>query len=491
MADTHCTFEKQYMTGQLETRYQVLNAALASAGQAHVFAYWNELPEDRKAQLLDDLECINLQQLPRLCQLVIEPGPEQTVSKGIKPATVFSRHSVSVDTINRGRALLAEGKVAALTVAGGQGTRLGFDGPKGAFQISPIKNKSLFQLFAESILATERRYETRIPWYIMTSPSNDEATRAFFGEHRFFGLTQDRVSFFRQGVMPSFDPDGRILLEQKHRVALSPDGHGGTLLAMATTGVLTSMAAQGIEYISYFQVDNPLVMCLDPVFIGLHAEGGSDMSSKAVPKADDFERVGNFISIDGRLEVIEYSDLSDEFARARNEDGSRKFDAANIAVHILSRTFVERLTADQTSFALPWHTAKKKVPHIDLNTGRRFEPTEPNAVKLESFIFDALPLAANSILLETTREEEFSPVKNNSGIDSVETSRRDQNRRAARWLEAAGLTVPRDDHGEPSGTFEISPLTALEAEYLVQRAESGDIRLPQSLSHGADYYLED
>lgn len=415
-------------------------------------------------------------------------GPERIASDKIEPATVISRSSISEDIIDHGRSILAAGKVAALTVAGGQGTRLGFDGPKGAFPISPVKRKTLFQLFAEAILATERRYETRIPWYVMTSPSNDEQTQAFFSERRFFGLSPHRVRFFQQGVMPSFDPAGRILLEEKHRVALSPDGHGGTLLAMAKTGTLADMTARGIEHISYFQVDNPLVTCLDPLFIGLHAQRNADMSSKAVPKADDLECVGNFVVKNGRPAIIEYSNLLDEFAHARNEDGTRKFDAANIAIHILSRRFVERLTADRTAFALPWHLAKKKVPHVDLDTGERVDPAEPNALKLESFIFDALPLADHSVLLETSRADEFSPVKNMTGIDSVETSRRDQNRRAAQWLETAGLAIPRDEQDEPKGMFEISPLAALDAVHLKERLGSESVRLPEAEK---DFYLGD
>jgi UDP-N-acetylglucosamine/UDP-N-acetylgalactosamine diphosphorylase len=319
----------------------------------------------------------------------------------------------------------------------------------------------------------------------MTSPANDIATREFFQQRAYFGMKPEDVTFFQQGVMPAFDRNGKILLDDKHRLALAPDGHGGSLLALARTGMLADMAQRGIDYISYFQVDNPLVMCIDPVFVGLHAASGADMSSKALPKADDLERVGNFAMAGTKQVVIEYSDLPSELAHARNADGTRTFDAGSIAIHLLSRAFVQRLTADAASFALPWHTARKKVPYMDQATGRRVEPGEPNAVKLESFVFDALPLAENPVVMGTSREEEFSPVKNATGVDSVETARRDMSRRAARWLESAGFRVPRNSTGEPDGVFEISPLLAAEGEHLAQCG----LR-QRTFSRGAEHYLE-
>lgn len=478
------------MADPINERYEALNPSLLAAGQDHVFAFWPELSSDQKHQLLDDLGRIDIGRLAELRRIVLGADASPAPPTDLEPATVIPRESVGREIVERGRVLLAAGKVAALTVAGGQGTRLGFDGPKGAFPVSPVANKTLFQLFAESILATGRRYGSPITWYIMTSPQNARATRSFFQSHRFFGLSQEHVRFFPQGVMPSFDPMGRILLSDKHRLALSPDGHGGSLLALASTGTLADMAARGIEQISYSQVDNPLVACLDPVFIGLHDVHGSDMSSKTLPKADDLERVGNFALVGGRLTVIEYSDLPEALAHAKNKDGSRRFDAANVAIHILSRSFVERLTAEASGFALPWHAAKKKVSCVDPSTGERIDPTAPNAVKLEAFVFDALALARSPILAGTSRAEEFSPVKNKTGVDSVETARRDMSRRAARWLEHAGMKVPRDARGEPTASYEISPLVALDAEELAERAAAGG-RLPaEAPAAGEDFYLE-
>lgn len=458
------------MPTSLEERYEKVRIACEAAGQGQLLRYWSELTEPQRAELLDDLERIDFAPIPNLIEQYVRRAPSLAHGHRLEPAPVVHRPDpIKPDeptrrAIARGEELLRAGKVAALTVAGGQGTRLGYDGPKGCFRISPVRRKPLFQLFAEQIAAAGRRAGRDVRWYLMTSPGNDAATQAFFREHSFFGLRPEQVVFFQQGVMPAFATDGKVLLDEKHRVALSPDGHGGSLLAMASRGILADMARHGIELISYFQVDNPLVRCVDPLFLGLHDLRGAEMSSKMVPKVDDKERVGNFATADGRVIVIEYSDLPDELAVARNPDGTRRFDAGNIAIHALSRRFVERLTHDPKHFALPWHRAEKKVPCIDLATGRRIEPTTPNAVKLEAFIFDALPLSdAPSVLLETDRAEEFSPVKNATGVDSVDTAQRDMTRRAARWLEAAGVRVPRRSDGEPTVPIEISPLRAMDA----------------------------
>lgn len=465
-------------------RLERLRAAFEGVGQGHVFAFWEKLGEPERKELLDDLEGINVAELPSLSALAVSGGASHPAEK-LDSVEVTARDAVSGDALVLGQKAMASGQVAALTVAGGQGTRLGLDGPKGALPISPVRRKTLFQLFAESLLATDRRYGCATSWYVMTSPANDTQTRTFFSAHRFFGLAPERVKFFKQGVMPAFDRSGKILLDQPHRAALSPDGHGGTLLALAHSGMLADMAAHGVEHISYFQVDNPLVYCLDPAFIGLHAQSGSEMSSKAVPKANDLEKVGNFVRADGKSVVIEYSDLPPALAQARNSDGSRKYDAANIAVHILSRRFIERLTANPAAFALPWHRAEKKVPYFDLASGRRIEPDKPNAIKLESFIFDALPLANRTVVMETSREEEFSPVKNPTGVDSVETAQRDMSRRAARWMRAAGFDIPKDADGEPSGRFEISPLYALDAGQFLERSPA-----KRPIPSGESIYVE-
>jgi UDP-N-acetylglucosamine/UDP-N-acetylgalactosamine diphosphorylase len=365
------------------------------------------------------------------------------------------------EAIELGEKLISQGKVAGLVVAGGQGTRLGFDGPKGDFPISPIKQKTLFRLFAETIQAVTQRYGATCPWYVMTSPMNHAQTVAIFKADNHYGLDAKDVFLFQQGTLPNFAFDGRILLEDKARIARSPDGHGGCIRALARSGALADMAHRGVEYLSYWQVDNPLVRLFDPLFLGLHALDGAEMSSRAVIKNSPKEKVGNFCLVDGKVTVIEYSDLPDELAEKRCPDGSLVFELGSIAIHIISTRFAEKLNVED--YSLPLHRAVKKIPHIDLQ-GNRVEPKQPNGVKLESFIFDALPLARESVILDIVRSEQFAPVKNATGEDSVETTRRMMVERAAAWLESAGVKVPRKPDGSVDCTIEIAPSFALDKE---------------------------
>lgn len=461
----------------IQQRYEAHRRRLEAAGQQHLLAFWPRLNEAQRAELLADLDLIDLDRCRGLIETHVRNRPAVTGPGRIEPPACYPGEPAAdqVDLYERARRAgvnaIRGGKVAAFTVAGGQGTRLGYDGPKGAFAISPVRNAPLFQLFAESLLGVERRWGRRPRWYIMTSLANHDATRGFFEEHAFFGLSPTDVVFFQQSEMPAFLPDGRIALATPHRVALSPDGHGGSLWALARSGALDDMRQRGIDTISYFQVDNPLVRTIDPLFVGLHRLTESEMSSKAVHKAHDTERVGVFCVVDGRLAVIEYSDLPAELASARNPDGTRRFDAGNIAVHVIDRAFVERLTAPGASVSLPWHRAEKRVAAVDA-TGQVVTPAEPNAVKLEMFVFDAIPLARNPLVLYTQRAEEFSPVKNAEGDDSPATARRDLVRRAALWLESCGRPVPRGPDREPRVPIEISPLVALDRADLAARAET-------------------
>jgi len=283
-------------------------------------------------------------------------------------------------------------------------------------------------------------------------------------------------------MMPAFDLDGKILLAEKDSLALSPDGHGGSLRALAKSGALADMHKRGIEHLSYFQVDNPLVHCIDPLFLGLHDLSGSEMSGKTIPKASALEKVGNFVIADGVLQVIEYSDLPQELAMQKNPDGSLRFNAGSIAIHALRVSFIERLNAGG-QLKLPWHRAEKKVPFVD-EKGNEVKPDKPNAVKLEQFVFDAIPLAKNAIVYTTDRGEEFSPVKNADGSDSPATSRRDQVRRAARWLSEAGVSVAMKN-GEPDASIEISPLLASSDEQLRLRKLS-----MRQIAGGQSVYLD-
>jgi UDP-N-acetylglucosamine/UDP-N-acetylgalactosamine diphosphorylase len=267
------------------------------------------------------------------------------------------------------------------------------------------------------------------------------------------------VFIFQQGTLPNFNFDGKILLADKDKIACSPDGHGGSLKAIYNSGALEDMKRRSIEFISYWQVDNPLINIFDPLFIGLHALDEAEMSSKALVKTGPFEKIGNFCLVDGKVTVIEYSDFPDKLAEKRNAEGSLVFELGSIGIHIINRSFVEKL--NEKGISLPLHRAEKKIPHID-SQGKFVEPKQPNGVKLESFIFDALLLALKSIILQTIRSEEFAPVKNASGVDSVEITKRMMVDRAANWLESAGINVPRKADGSADCLLEIAPSFALE-----------------------------
>jgi len=450
-----------------------IRKSLEQYGQAHLLAFYDELPPDRQAALLEQLAGLQLDQLDVAIRQYVLQRPQIKLPERIEPVPVISPSLAERQQLDearrRGLELIAAGKVAAFVVAGGQGTRLGYEGPKGCLEATPVAHKSLFQVFCEQILAAADRAGAAIPFYVMTSPVNDVAVRAFFRQHEYFGLDEEDVFFLVQGTMPAIGFDGKILLAEKDRLALSPNGHGGCFKALADSGALEDMRRRGIELISYFQVDNPLVRCVDPLFLGLHDLQGAEMSAKCLPKRDPLERLGNLCLVDGKVTVIEYSDMPEDLARATRPDGRLRFSAGSIGVHVISRSFAERLTRDGRA-ALPFHRAEKKVPCID-REGRRVVPDQPNAVKLEMFVFDALPLAEGAVVLETSRCEEFSPIKNKTGPDSLATSLHDQVRRAATWLEAAGVKVPRDADGQVAAAIEISPLFADSAEELARKID--------------------
>ena len=356
------------------------------------------------------------------------------------PATI-EQEELYAQAYQHGEELIRSGKIAAFTVAGGQGTRLGYDGPKGTLPVSPIKNKPLFQLFAEQIRGVAEKYETVIPWYIMCSPLNLEATISHFEENSYYGLAKEDIKFFAQGVMPATDFEGNLLLASEDSLALSPNGHGGSLKALIDSGSIKDMADREIQHVSYFQVDNPLVSTINPLFIGLHDLQKSDMSSRSLTKTGPFEKLGNFVSIGDRISIIEYSDLPEEKALEKDESGQIKYRAGSPAIHILRRDFIEQFASGEIK--LPYHRAEKKVAHVDQN-GQLVTPDQPNAVKFETFVFDALPFAKNPLILEADREEEFSPVKNMTGVDSLESSRADQIQKAKNWILKAGHKYRED-----------------------------------------------
>jgi UDP-N-acetylglucosamine/UDP-N-acetylgalactosamine diphosphorylase len=473
------------MTTRTDDRLAALAPALDAAGQGHLARWCEALEGEARDRLLEDLASIDLELVARL---VRGEGLHQEASGDLAPPeTVDASDPAALERRTAGEALLREGKVAAFTVAGGQGTRLGWNGPKGTFPATPVTGRPLFRVFAEQILATEQRFGGGpIAWYVMTSPANDAETQSFFRDNNDFGLAAGQVRFLVQGTMPSVDEAGRILLAATDRVALAPDGHGGSIRALHESGALAEMRSRGVEQISYFQVDNPLVRILDPLFLGFHAadpRSSGEMSGKMVPKRNSGEKVGVFCRREGRTGVVEYSDLPADLAESIDGDGRLRFRAGNIAVHAISVAFAERLAGGEDGFGLPFHRARKKVPHLDLASASPVDPTTPNAIKFETFVFDAMPLAERALVMETSRLEEFAPIKNAEGEDSPASSREAQSERAAAWLETRGVKVARHPDGRVAATIEIQPRTALCAADLATQA------LPDRIDPGSEVVI--
>ncbi len=468
-----------------------LRARLDSIGQGHLLRFVDELTDDQRSGLLAQIAGLDLEKLPALIGAYVTSKPDLAPTGDLAPAPLYAADGTvggggtwdRAEAYAAGEAIIKAGKVACFTVAGGQGSRLGIDGPKGKYPGGAVTGAPLFKIFADGVLASRKRFGADIPWYIMTSPINHDETVAFFEEHAYFGLPKNDVIFFSQGVMPSFGMrSGKVLLSDQHTVATNPDGHGGSLKALYTSGAIDDMKKRGIEQISYFQVDNPLVRAVDPVFIGLHTtapHSSGQMSTKVVRKTDPEEKVGVLALAGGKMTAIEYSDLPEDLANELAPDDTLAYSAGNIAIHAISVAFVEQLNTSAGGFALPFHRAEKKIPCLDPASGEPVDPVEPNGIKLETFVFDAIPLAERSLVLETLRVEEFAPIKNAQGNDSPESSRMLQTERAARWLRACGVKVPLRKDGAPDCTLEITPLTALDPEDLKHA------QLPEKIEPGA------
>lgn len=443
-----------------------LRQRLRAFGQDHVLAYWDQLADNERRSLLEQIQAIDLEQLHKLHQQ--RDGTYSLPSaERIQPVPVVQLGGDTGIPRQRGEEALRRGEVAALIVAGGQGSRLGFEHPKGMYPIGPVSNKCLFQIHAEKVLALGRRHGRHIPFLVMTSPATHAETEAFFAEHRNFGLPGDSVHFFCQGTMPALDlATGRLLLEAKGRLFTSPNGHGGTLTALADSGLLDRLERQGIQQVFYFQVDNPLVKVADPVFLGHHLQADAEVSSKVVRKQGPTDKLGNLVLIDGRCSIIEYSDLPEALARQTDAQGQLRIWAGSPAIHWFSVPFLKRVT--QGEARIPFHIARKKVPCLGPH-GQLVEPEKENALKFEMFIFDVLPLAERWTVVETTRPEEFVPLKNATGPDSPETVQQALSDLAGAWLEKAGVRVPRRGDGGVAVPLEVSPLYALDEEELAAK----------------------
>ena len=427
---------------------------LAENGQEQVLRFWKQLKSPQRKALLSQIAMLDFAMLTRMRGL-LKPSAAIAQEEPIAPNVVEWTPELYAKAFRLGEKELAKGRVAVLLVAGGQGSRLGFDGPKGAYPIGPLSDQPLFYFHARKILALSKRYQARIPFYVMTSDVNHAATVACFQKNKFFGLPQEDVIFFVQGMLPALDQDGKIMLDRPDHIFLSPDGHGGTLTALAKNGCLADMKARGIRSVFYFQVDNPMVEIADPAFIGLHAMEKADISLKLVAKRDPHEGVGMVVKRGSVFSMIEYSELTEEQATRRKSNGDLYFKYGSVAIHVFSRAFLER----ESKKKLPLHIAHKKVPYV-ADDGTVVKPTSPNACKFEKFIFDVLPDAKRVVNLAFDRAEEFSPVKNAEGADSPASCRHDMQAKWRRWVG-----IPEDS----PIPIEIDPAYARTADELREK----------------------
>ncbi len=457
-----------------------LRQTLADHGQSHLLGHWDRLNPGEKARLHAQLSQIDWelydelaasgfdadQELQEQRELGLQAQPPAALRLGEDYQS--STHSFTrADAIAAGKRAVAAGEVAQMIVAGGLGTRLGFDQPKGMFPLGPLSNRPLFQILLEQILAISRANGRSIPLYIMTSPATHEATESFLREQRWFGLPQNDVRLFCQSTLFALDTKTkRLLLDGPGSLFVGPDGHGGMLEAFAKSGALADAKAGGIKHLCYGQIDNPLTSICDPLLVGGHLLAKSELTTQVVAKRDPMERVGNVVSVAGQMRMIEYIHFPREIAAQTNPDGSLKFWAGNVAVHVFDLAFLDRLS--QWKRPLPLHWALKKVPYID-EQGILVEPDQPNAWRFERFIFDLLPLARNALVVEAVREEVFAPVKNAAGekTDTAATSQKLMSDLYRSWLCAAGAKVADDV------TVEINPLYARDAEELANRLPLG------------------
>jgi UDP-N-acetylglucosamine/UDP-N-acetylgalactosamine diphosphorylase len=440
-----------------------LTARLSSLGQAHLLQFWPQLDPARRDRLIEAVTALDWDQIPLMRRLIDDPPA--AAAGPIAPAPVASldagqRRRATAE----GEAALRAGKVAVLLVAGGQGSRLGFDGPKGAFSIGPISGASLFAIHTRKLLALEHHYGCAIPFLIMTSRANDAETRAFFEQQAYFGLPPERFHFFTQGMLPAMLPDRRLVLETPDQLFLAPDGHGGVLAAMKRAGLFNELNDRGIETVFYFQVDNPMVRIADPAFIGWHRLQQAQVSVKVCAKRDPDEGLGVVALRNGRTVIVEYTELTQAQKTERQADGTLRFGAGSVAIHGFALDFLAR-QADQP---LPLHRAFKKIPVCGPD-GQRVAPPAPNGYKFERFIFDVLPLADRVAVVSFDRDEEFAPVKNAAGDDSPASTRSALINDACRRLEACGVAIPRDARGAPRFAVEIDPLYAIDTETLRRR----------------------
>ncbi|CAG7656484.1 putative uridylyltransferase [Paenibacillus allorhizosphaerae] len=444
----------------METKRSRAEALVQQYKQEHLLQFISKLSDEQSERLLDQILQLDFAQLS---EAMNTDAPSVQQQSHLEPMDVsdwddFDQREQAYFA-DKGRDLLRNGKVGVIVVAGGQGSRLGHEGPKGTFDIGLPSGKSLFQLQAERLLNLSRSAGRPIPWYIMTSPENHAETVQFFKDAHYFGYAEEDCYFFLQGVMPAVDAYGNILLAGQGEIGLAPSGNGECFAALKQSGALDDMKRRGVEWLFYYNVDNALIKIADPLFAGVAAHFGHPIATKVVEKAYPEEKVGILCLRDGRPSVVEYTDVPEEVMLQKDGEGKLLFGMGNISIHLFRLDFIEK----HAGTAIPYHKAHKKIKYIG-ESGELIRPDAPNAYKFERFIFDFFPLADKMTVLKMKREEQFAPVKNKDGVDSPATARQLVFDLHRKWLLDAGV---------PAGVIqgrdiEISPLVSYSGEGLDQ-----------------------
>lgn len=449
----------------MDQKLEQARRLLTKYGQEHLLKFYPALSPAEQEDLIDAILKLDFELIESLYHnLVINPV-NQLKESPPQPLTPRCWDEFEPQTRSQywdlGLQLIREGKVAAVLVAGGQGTRLGHSGPKGTFNLRLPSGKSLFQLQTQRLLKLADYAEAIIPWYIMTSAENHAETTAFFKENRYFGYPEADLFFFQQDQLPVIDAAGKILLAEPGKISLGPNGNGGCFLALDRSGALADMQRRGVEWVFLYGVDNALVRVCDPGFIGFTVANNYPAASKVVAKNAPEESVGVLCYRNRRPAIVEYTEMPPELTVQRDARGALLFGNANIVTHLFRRDFL----AENAGSSLPYHVAHKKIPTIDQD-GRPVKPDYPNAYKFELFMFDIFPLLSDMAALQVRREEEFAPVKNKDGNDSPETARKLLLNLHQNWLRSAGV-APKLFQNR---SIEISPLLSFAGEGLDRTA---------------------
>ena len=389
---------------------------LARYGQEHVLRYYDELTEEEKQELLTQIENTDLS-VTAFCA-----RREELVRRGkITPLKAMELPEIragKADFYRLGEEAIRGGRVGAVLLAGGMGTRLGSDEPKGVYNIGLTKDVFIFERLIRNLLEVVESTDTWIHLFVMTSDKNHEATAAFLKEHDFFGYDSGYVHFFRQDMAPATDYNGKVYMESRCRLATSPNGNGGWYISMKNAGMSRIVEQAGIEWLNVFAVDNVLQRIADPVFIGAVLDKNCDVGAKVVRKNAPDEKVGVICLEDGRPSIVEYYELTEELMEARDADGSPAYNFGVILNYLFRVSALDGLLKKQ----LPLHVVEKKIPYMD-ETGKLVKPEKPNGCKFENLVLDMIHQLESCLPFEVEREKEFAPIKNETGVDSVESAR--------------------------------------------------------------------